>query len=1022
MRSDTLRRLGRATAIAVFTAAFAAAAAPPDTGRAAAVSPLLRERAQQPDAVITAIATYREPSVTGAPTASIRVPGSAERNRWIAATADDLAGALVPAGVEVVRRYTRLPMLGLRFPARLLDTVAADPRIAALSPVLTAHATRIDGNALMHVPAVHDLGYTGTGIGIAVLDTGVDYTQTELAPAGVKTIKLWDAIDNDDDPMDEGTSSHGTKVAAIAAGSGNGVAPDATVVAVRVLDSAGDGNSLDIVDGLDKVLASVTGGNPYTIRVANLSIGGYAGADWPPKSGNCDLLDYSTRRAFQDLTAAGVLVVVAAGNGGCTTGIAWPACISSAMAIGAVYDAAGYTLSFSAGQCQTSGCEDTMAADKIACYSDSGDQLSVWAPSHCASVPTRFGTTDPCFGGTSAAAPYVSGVAALMAQATATDPATIRSALQSSGRPLADLRNNVVRRRVDAQQALLQLSGSCVDVGTPADLGVTGPDPCGSQQSFTVAWDPVNGATSYLVQVSPQATFTTVDELLTTETTLTYAFDAAEDASFHVRVQALNGCSTSPYSTPTVVDYTVGCAPDAGTDVVVTGIAHTPGFAPAYWYSDLAVINPSQSQTAQLSLTFHGAGSTLTASASLGPLQQVMWVDVLPALFGLGGTDVGVVRIESTTPVEALARTYSRSAPDAPSYGQAYPGVPVSAALSSTAVGVLPNLRGDAPFYTNIELVNVGDTQATVQVGFKSGSGAQIGTIVNSTLDPFERTALLKAVPADTSNAFAEVRVLTPGGRAIAFASVVDDLSKDPTTIPMAELIGDAGASSGTSHVTGIAHWPGYDPAFWYSDVSVLNTSASDSDLTLTFHGRTQVLTETVSLPGESQVVWRDVVRSLFAVDGDDVGYVTVDSSTTAAVLARTYSRTSTVSPTYGQAYEGATDAEAMAPGQAAFLPSLRSDSPYYTNVELVNVDTADAAVRVRFYTSGGTLLSDATVAVPALHRTALNRALPSGTSGAYARIEIVGTAGAVLATASVVDDLSRDPTTIPMLVVTPQA
>lgn len=94
-------------------------------------------------------------------------------------------------------------------------------------------------------------------------------------------------------------------------------------------------------------------------------------------------------------------------------GKGFPSCISYATSVGAVYDANIGGVSFGEGKCTPSGCTDsTTSADKITCYSNSGNRTDVFAPSHCAKTPTLGTGYENCFGGTSAAAPYTSGVSA----------------------------------------------------------------------------------------------------------------------------------------------------------------------------------------------------------------------------------------------------------------------------------------------------------------------------------------------------------------------------------------------------------------------------------------------------------------------------------------------------------------------------------------------------------------------------------------------------------------------------------
>lgn len=751
------------------------------SGWAAKLTPSLRARAGS-DAPVACVVTLREPG------SGLRALSPGERRDWIALAADGLAADLAPAGAVVTRRFQQLHLLAVRLPGSALSVLAGHPAVAAVSPVRLARVERTEGKQLMHVPEVSAQGYKGTGIGIAILDTGVDYTHAELSPAGTKTIKLFDAVDNDSDPMDE--EGHGTAVAAIAAGSGNGVAPEARVVAVRVLDENGEGSSDQILAGIDAVLASIAAGNPHNIKVLNMSLGGYDDTEWPPGQGSCDALSTDFATAFQSLVDAGVLVTVAAGNGGCSTGVAWPACISTALAVGAVYDAnVGFQI-YGELQCNPLGCFDmSSGADQITCYSDSGEKLGVWAPSHCATTARMGGGLEDCFGGTSAAAPYAAGTAALLSQAVPTRTVSaLRQAIEQTGTKIKDSRNNVERRRVDAQAALTLLGSGCATPATPTGLVANRTRICSGEQ-VTLSWGAVSGASDYTLQVDDTASFSSPDaNVQVSGPSAVYSTSRPTGATLYFRVRANASCGlSSEWSASTQVAYTTTCSgPSYARAYFVSGIARLPGVPPADWYSDLAVLNTS-GLSADLRLSFYGNATPPSVTMSLLAGQQVTWTNVLPSLFALSGQDVGAIVVESTQTLRVMARTYSKQGEGsaARTYGQSYDGVEITQALLGGGVGFLPGLRSDGSFRTNFEVVNVGDVPATVEVSFFNNGGAALGQPLSLTVQPNRRSAATRALPSGQPAAYAEVRVSPSGARVIAFASVVDGSTGDPTTVVM---------------------------------------------------------------------------------------------------------------------------------------------------------------------------------------------------------------------------------------------
>ena len=200
-------------------------------------------------------------------------------------------------------------------PPGRLAALAADPRVLRVVPDRTVVANGKPGSGGgttttgQTVPAgVQRIGaapggvaYTGAGVGVAVLDTGVDFNHTDLQPLGSASFSAFGASAQDN-------NSHGTHVAGTIAARNNtggvvGVAPAATIYAVKVLDAAGSGSDSAVTAGLDWVAANAATVFPR-IRVVNMSLG-RAGT-----LGDNPVM----RAAVQNLTANGIAVIVAAGN------------------------------------------------------------------------------------------------------------------------------------------------------------------------------------------------------------------------------------------------------------------------------------------------------------------------------------------------------------------------------------------------------------------------------------------------------------------------------------------------------------------------------------------------------------------------------------------------------------------------------------------------------------------------------------------------------------------------------------
>jgi subtilisin family serine protease len=145
----------------------------------------------------------------------------------------------------------------------------------------------------------------------------------------------------------------------------------------------------------------------------------------------------------------GTLVFVASGNDAHSDGIGLPACIASAVSVGAVWDSDVGGVSFSA-------CTDfSTSADQIACFSNSGPNLDLLAPGGYITAPGVGGSTSSMVG-TSQATPHAAGAAALLIESNPSlTPDAIENGLKGSGRTITDSRNGRSFTRFDVFGAWL---------------------------------------------------------------------------------------------------------------------------------------------------------------------------------------------------------------------------------------------------------------------------------------------------------------------------------------------------------------------------------------------------------------------------------------------------------------------------------------------------------------------------------------------------------------------------------------
>jgi len=310
------------------------------------------------------------------------------------------------AGGTIKYAYHLVPAIAATVPEPAIAGLLANPNVTSVDLDGEVHIidhptgdSELDsGWGVAHIGAgpVHVGENKGAGVKVAVIDSGIDYTHLDL---DTNFAGGHDFVNDDTNPMDD--NGHGTHVAGTIAAEDDdlgvvGVAPEASLYGLKVLNASGSGSWSDIIAALEW---AVNNG----IQVTNNSYG----SSLNPGG--------MVRAAFDNSAAAGILHVAAAGNSGNPKGkgnnVGYPARFDSVIAVAA-----------------------TDSSDNRASFSSTGDTVELAAPG-VAINSTQLGGEYVEFSGTSMASPHVAGTAALVIAAGITD---VRTQLQTTADDLGD--------------------------------------------------------------------------------------------------------------------------------------------------------------------------------------------------------------------------------------------------------------------------------------------------------------------------------------------------------------------------------------------------------------------------------------------------------------------------------------------------------------------------------------------------------------------------------------------------------
>ena len=391
---------------------------------------------------------------------------------------------LDPSQVHITNKFRYIFGFSAEVSLKGLQGLIDNPDVLSVENDEILHANLAQGIPLMNATTARS-SYSGSGVSIAICDTGIDYTHARLGGGGFPNSKViggYDTGQNDPNPMD--ANGHGTACAGIVAGdlgsTGDyigGVAYNAKLYALKITNtpSGGSASSSDMIEAWEWCITHQNDDASNPIMVISTSFGG--GRYYSL----CDSASPSRTAAAANAVAAGIAIFCSSGNDGYCDSVGAPSCISHVVSVGAVYDA-NFTAStigwcVSSGSCATKyatgGCStgwyspEVPNSDRVIVYSNTASFLSLLAPSNWATTTKMSGgywTSAYGFSGTSAACPYAAGAGACLQSANKAltgaflTPAQVKSKLVNTGDLITDGKVSITKPRVNLGAAVATLS------------------------------------------------------------------------------------------------------------------------------------------------------------------------------------------------------------------------------------------------------------------------------------------------------------------------------------------------------------------------------------------------------------------------------------------------------------------------------------------------------------------------------------------------------------------------------------
>ncbi|HKR63539.1 MAG TPA: hypothetical protein VJZ00_07385 [Thermoanaerobaculia bacterium] len=491
---------------------------------------------------------------------------------------------------------------------------------------------------------------------------------------------------------------------------------------------------------------------------------------------------------------------------------------------------------------------------------------------------------------------------------------------------------------------------------------------------------------------------------------------------------------TVPVSVNLVTPVSPVASKDAASQyaMVIPSVGHLDGIN-SFWQSDVRITNAGF-RAYRYKLTFTPSGGTAqgvqqtTINVDAGATTALD--DIVRNWYGLGALGDNASGMLEILPLDepqiasaatvASSRTYNVT--DNGTLGQFIPAVRFTNFIGAfqnaqpASILSLQQIAESASYRTNFGIAEGSGNPASVLFSIFNSAGTKLLTVPMSLAAGEQRqlNSFLAENKISLTDGRVEVQVAGGGGKVTAYASVIDNATRDPLLVNGTIL----GASNSKWVLPGVANIDN-PVAHWRTDMRVFNSGASVQPATLTFYpgGNGAPKSTALTLAPGAVLSLDDVLSSKFGlVNAGGVVHLTTGSASSIVVTGRTYNQTT--NGTFGQFIPAVTPDEAVgAGGPTLHILQVEDSTRYRTNIGLAEVTGAPATVELQVVLPDSKFTPTVTVPLAAneFRQFSLLRDLALGNVyNARVTARVISGNGRVTAYGSVIDEQTQDPTYVP--------